>query len=54
MMVVMMEIGPRDNTKIPMMMMVVMMVMVKILRELHRLLLGCAGDKAGVIRLKHA
>ncbi len=51
----MMEIGPRDNTKIPMMMMVVMMVvMVKILRELHRLLLGCAGDKAGVIRLKHA
>lgn len=37
-----------------MMVVMMVMVMVKILRELHRLLLGCAGDKAGVIRLKHA
>ena len=40
---------------IPVMVMVVMMVvvMVEILRELHRLLLGCAGGEAGVVRLEH-
>ena len=53
--VMMMEIGPRDDTIIPVMVMVVMMVvvMVKILRELHRLLLGCARAEAGVVRLEH-
>jgi hypothetical protein len=52
--VMMMEIGARDDTIISVVMVVMMMVvMIKILRQLHRLLFGCVGGKAGVVGFKH-
>jgi hypothetical protein len=54
MVVMMMEIGARDDTIISVVMVVMMMVvMIKILRQLHRLLFGCVGGKAGVVGFKH-